>query len=254
MMRVFADSTDEVWKTYGRDDPYFGVLSYNEYNRENLSAAALEKFFASGEGAIAHLVSRIEQMGIELRTGRALDFGCGVGRLTIPLAYRFRETIGVDVSEGMLAECRKNLEQRQLESVTLSQEIPDLQFDLIHSALVLQHINAARGAGIISDCWSRVSPGGLLAVQLPIRFKGNRAVWRLRQIRNAVPILQIPYNLLRGNRWNRPGKQMNIYDLNSLTASLLDTGARAIVLLRQISDDFFDGVYVLAIKHSSDLP
>jgi 2-polyprenyl-3-methyl-5-hydroxy-6-metoxy-1,4-benzoquinol methylase len=248
MMRIFGDSTDEVWNAFGRDDPYFGVLSQKEYSRENLNPASLEGFFRSGEAKIAEVMSLIEQSGIALRMRRALDFGCGVGRLVIPLANRFTEVVGIDVSEGMLAECRKNIAHRQLQNVVLSRGIPNLEFDLVHSALVFQHINSARGSNIILDCWSRIAPGGLLAVQLPIRFTGNRTTWYLRQLRNAVPILQIPYNLLSGSRWNRPGVQMNIYDLSFLSAKLLERGAKQIVLMRQDSDLSFVGVYLLAVK------
>ena len=33
---------------------------------------------------------------------RTLDFGCGVGRVAIPLARRFEHVVGLDVSPGML--------------------------------------------------------------------------------------------------------------------------------------------------------
>ena len=248
MIRVFGDSTDDVWRNFGKDDPYFGVLSHEEYSRANLTPAGMEKFFKSGETHIAELLALIERDAIPLRIGRALDFGCGVGRLLIPLATRFREAIGVDVSEGMLTECRKNLEHRKLTNVLLFERIPNLEFDLIHSALSFQHINAVRGYDIISDGWSKVAPGGLLAIQLPIRFTGSRAAWQLRQLRNALPILQIPYNILSRRRWNQPGVQMNVYDLNVISAILLGAGAIQIILLRHDPDNSFVGVYVLALK------
>ena len=248
MVRIFGNSTDEVWRAFGRDDPYFGVLSHDEYSRENLSTTALTKFFSSGETHIAGLMSSIGRTGITLRTGRALDFGCGVGRLLIPLATRFRHAVGVDVSDGMLAECTNNVNRRKLSNVMLSEQIPDMEFDLVHSALVFQHIDAKRGYNIILDCWSRVASGGLIAIQFPVLLTAGRAAWRLRQIRKMMPILQIPYNILSGSRWNKLGVQMNIYDLNFLSARLLDTGARQIVLLRHDPDLSLFGVYMLAVK------
>jgi trans-aconitate methyltransferase len=163
-MRIFGDATDEVWKAYGRDDPYFGVLAHDEYTRKNLSAAQLEKFFISGEREVAKLMSSIDQVGLELRRETALDFGCGVGRLVIPLASRFKEVVGVDLSDGMLAEAEKNVKDKQLKNVAFFKELPDLHFDLLHSALVFQHINPTRGMKILLDCWSRLAPSGLLAV------------------------------------------------------------------------------------------
>jgi hypothetical protein len=44
---------------------------------------------------------------------------------------------------------------------------------------------------------------------------------------------------------------MNVYDLNALSADLLEAGATAITLPRQISDRSFDGVYLLAVKELS---
>ena len=36
----------------------------------------------------------------------ALDFGCGVGRLLVPLARRCPSVVGVDVADSMLAQAR----------------------------------------------------------------------------------------------------------------------------------------------------
>lgn len=248
MFGIFGNSTDGAWKAFGRDDPYFGVSAQREFRRENLSAAGFKKFFQSGETGTAELLSSIERAGITLRLGRALDFGCGVGRMITPMATRFKEVIGVDVSEHMLAEAARNASHRQLENVAFFTDIPNMEFDLVYSVLVFQHINSTRGADIILNCWSRIARGGLLAVQVPTRFNGHRAIWWLRKLRDILPILQVPYNVLSGSRWNKPGVQMNLYDLNSLAANLLERGAKQIVLMRQASDTLFSGVYVLAIK------
>jgi 2-polyprenyl-3-methyl-5-hydroxy-6-metoxy-1,4-benzoquinol methylase len=39
--------------------------------------------------------------------GRLLDLGCGTGQIALPLASRFEEVVGVDVSREMLAEARR---------------------------------------------------------------------------------------------------------------------------------------------------
>jgi SAM-dependent methyltransferase len=248
MLGIFGNSTDKAWKAFGRDDPYFAVSAQSEFRRENLSPAGLKKFFQSGETATAELLSSIERTGITLRLGRALDFGCGVGRMIIPMATRFKEVIGVDVSQHTLAEAARNVSHLHLENVAFLRDIPNTEFDLVYSVLVFQHINSIRGTSIILNCWSKVARGGLLAVQVPIRFNGHRAIWWLRKLRDILPILQIPYNVLSGSRWNKPGTQMNLYDVNSLAASLLERGAKQIVLIRQDLGSLFSGVCVLAIK------
>lgn len=39
---------------------------------------------------------------------RGLDFGCGVGRLSIPMASICRSIVAADVSEFMIEEAREN--------------------------------------------------------------------------------------------------------------------------------------------------
>jgi len=48
-----------------------------------------------------------KRVGRPLRFGRALDFGCGPGRVTRALAAWFDESVGVDVSPVMIAEALK---------------------------------------------------------------------------------------------------------------------------------------------------
>ena len=66
----------------------------------------MEEFFATGEAEFAHVSRVAETLGRPGRRGRALDFGCGVGRLTRALGERFESAIGVDISAGMVEQAR----------------------------------------------------------------------------------------------------------------------------------------------------
>ena len=190
----------------------------------------------------------MDDSGLPWRAERAMDFGCGVGRLVVPLAKRFTQVAGVDIAEGMLAEAKKNTVRRQINNAVFYNQIPELEYDLVHSLFVLQHISRDRGMNIITTLWSKVSKGGILAIQLPIYFSGKKSVLRLRRLRNVFPLLQIPYNVINGNRWNKPGMQMNIYDINLIVCGLQESGVKDIRLYRRDSDDSFRGVYMLASK------
>jgi hypothetical protein len=41
---------------FGKDDPYFGVLTAEKFRKKNLDRAALSEFFASGEDHVAHIL------------------------------------------------------------------------------------------------------------------------------------------------------------------------------------------------------
>ncbi len=65
-----------------------------------------DEFFHNREEIIATELAWIESLGVELRHGRVLDFGYGLGRLTQPLADRFDEAVGVDVAASMIDGAR----------------------------------------------------------------------------------------------------------------------------------------------------
>src|SRR5919199_4349534 len=100
-------STDKAWEKFVREDPYFGVLADEKFTREQLEQNR-DEFFASGEGAVMLMIERFERHFGPLRRERALDHGCGVGRLSLALARRFEQVVALDVSPSMLAEARPN--------------------------------------------------------------------------------------------------------------------------------------------------
>ena len=92
-----------AWKKWGDIDPYYGVLSRKEFRRENLEANK-DAFFRSGESHVEKVLEFLEEP--TEGWGAVIDFGCGTGRLLLPFAKRFKHAVGLDISEGMLAETR----------------------------------------------------------------------------------------------------------------------------------------------------
>ncbi len=75
---------------------------------------------------------------------KALEIGCGIGRLLRPLSLRIAEVHGVDVSEEMIRQGMEYVaghDNLSLHRTTGSFEMfPDETFDLIYSYRVFQHI------------------------------------------------------------------------------------------------------------------
>src|SRR5207253_2064207 len=82
-----------TWDRLGRRDPLWAVLTHPEKKGGRWN---LEEFLATGEAEIAKLFATLEERRIEVEYDVAVDFGCGVGRLTQPLARRFQTVYGID--------------------------------------------------------------------------------------------------------------------------------------------------------------
>lgn len=166
-------STDEAWCEWGRRDPYFAVITDPKFRQSRLGEAEMQEFFQSGERHVAHVAALVRRLLGDARfaPARALDFGCGVGRVVVPLAGVAQEVVGVDISEAMLEEARRNCAQRGIGNVrfvlsddTLSQV--EGGFDFVHSFIVIQHLGVPQGRALFGRLVELVAPGGVGALHV----------------------------------------------------------------------------------------
>lgn len=213
-----ADS-DDNWRLWGEREPYYGVLADPRFRTDSIEANR-QIFFESGQAFVGHWLAELERCFGALPRGRALDFGCGVGRLTIPLSDHFDTVVGIDISEGMLDEARRNSAGRNIAYALSDDELSQAEgtFDLVTSVIVLQHIPVPRGMAILSRLLSRVGPGGGCLVQLSTAR--NHGWWReLRyRIRHRFPGGQAIMNLLERRAADTPVMEMNEYSLSDVLA------------------------------------
>jgi SAM-dependent methyltransferase len=214
-------STDRAWERFGKADPYFGVLVEPKYKASALTNEARDDFFRSGDEYVERMMKRIDRLfGHECAFNRALDFGCGVGRLILPLARHAKEVIGVDISDSMLEEARRNCQRHNRTNISLVKSDNHLsllsgRFDLIHSYIVLQHIPVRRGYRLIENLLARLEEGGIGVLHVTYAKAGFMRKW-VSRIKKHVPLANNIVNLMRGRRFFAPQMQMNNYDLNRL--------------------------------------
>ncbi|MEN3343224.1 MAG: hypothetical protein V7644_2628 [Actinomycetota bacterium] len=132
-------STDELWERFAAESAERYILTDRGFGGEDVD---LDRFFELGERD-AQLILDEVQPWLEGH-GTAVEIGCGVGRLAIPMAGRFRRVVAIDVSPTMLAKCSVNAEARGMKNVlplhTADAGALELQADLVFSHLVLQHV------------------------------------------------------------------------------------------------------------------
>jgi SAM-dependent methyltransferase len=167
--RPLVRDTDADWRVLGQNNPYWAVLSHPDFLAENITPEKVEVFYASGEPFIDEIVAGLEKTTGFKPSGRALDFGCGVGRLSEAMTRHADQVTGVDISPGML-----ELARARGSRVTYLDHVPAGPFDWINSFIVFQHIPPERGEQIIEDLLSKLADGGMVSLQLTAWRDKNR--------------------------------------------------------------------------------
>jgi ubiquinone/menaquinone biosynthesis C-methylase UbiE len=223
-------NTDRAWKYFGKKNPYFGVITHNKYKAESLTDDARREFFSSGEIYIGNILNVVrDHLDQSYVPDRALDFGCGVGRLSIPLSKRCSYVCGVDVSESMIAEARKNCIEYGIsnaEFVTNDDSLTQVRgdFNLVHSYIVFQHIPVRRGEKIVKKMTSLLQENGIGILHLTYH---NTATLRSKLLVIAykyLPLVLGIRNVLKGRPFGEEMMQMNEYNLNYIAKTLYESG------------------------------
>src|SRR5512138_180558 len=103
-MEMNVEEMKRNWNAWATQDPMYAILTDPEKIRGQWKE---EEFFASGERQIEERLKWLRELGVQLHFGQALDFGCGIGRLSNALAKHFDEVHGVDISAGMIERARQ---------------------------------------------------------------------------------------------------------------------------------------------------
>jgi len=159
----------EHWNRLGRADPLWATLALPSKKGNKWK---VEDFFETGRAEVDSIVAYIKSLGANLQHGKALDFGCGVGRLTQSLARYFDQVYGVDIAESMV-ELAKKHNRHPEKCKYMVNEVNDLSlfpndtFDLIYTTLTLQHIEPKYTWNYLKEFLRVLDPHGLLIFQLP---------------------------------------------------------------------------------------
>jgi SAM-dependent methyltransferase len=157
------------WNEYGRSDPLWAILTAPDKKGNRWS---IDEFLQTGRDEIAQLMAYLAERRITVARGRALDFGCGAGRLTHALAAHFENALGLDIAPSMIAKARElhaglpNVEFRVNSSNRL-ESIASGAVDLVYTRLVLQHMPPRYIRGYLGEFARVLRPGGVAVFQLP---------------------------------------------------------------------------------------
>jgi SAM-dependent methyltransferase len=255
--------TDKTWRTYGKKEPYFGVFGQMNYLKKSLGKKELDLFFSSGKEYVVDIFSLIrDKIDHEFKTKSILDFGCGPGRMIIPFSDYAKEVWGLDISEHMLEEATKNCQQAGVHNVKflLADErlqcISGTKYDLVHSFIVLQHLNTSRGKRLFQLLTDHITGNGIGVLHI-LYFDSYRKRRILNFFRFRIPLLWFFQRILSTVLMKKslhlfPQMQMNNSNLNNIFAILQHSGIREVVSLFTDHHDYW-GVILCFKKPDSDV-
>jgi SAM-dependent methyltransferase len=167
---------ERTWETLAQEDPMWAICTDPTKTGRRWQYS---EFMATGEREISRVTEHSSQLGIEIDfTGTALDFGCGIGRLTHALSKRFRESIGIDISKTMIekAQSLAPVPERCRFLVNRSSSLDmfaDGKFSFIYSNIVLQHMMPRYATRYIQEFVRVLRPGGVMVFQTADSMRGT---------------------------------------------------------------------------------
>jgi len=168
---------EKIWNKLGQDDPMWAVLTDPDKKGGKWNA---EQFFQTGRDEVGEMVKKLHDAGIDFQRGKALDFGCGLGRLSQALSNCFSSVDGVDISASMIEGARafNHAPEKVFYHVNQKADLsmfPSATFDFIYTCICLQHIPARFQLVYISEFMRLLKAGGVAHFQT-IHARGLRAL------------------------------------------------------------------------------
>ena len=250
-----------IWENYAKDDPLWAIISTPGKMGGKWD---LTEFLQTGQHEIDQLFETLSSNDIEFERSSALDFGCGVGRLTQALARNFESVCGVDISPTMIENAKRlnQYPEKCTYDVNARQDLKlfeDNRFCFVYSHIVLQHMLPDLARNYLAEFSRILKPGGLLIFQLPSLFKNEEglppAAWITSiqsaqqklswpssshatvavSVQNRSPVLwkcHLRQPIMLGNHWLDEGGQMiRLDDGRAMLPSSVEPGEKVELLL-----------------------
>jgi ubiquinone/menaquinone biosynthesis C-methylase UbiE len=154
------------WNERAREDAHYFV-AFGRREQEH------EEFFATAADVVRELERELERLpGAIGEPRRALEIGCGPGRLMRPLSRHFSEIHGIDVSDEMIERARFNLRgihhaHAQVAGGSDLAHFASGYFDFVYSYAVFQHIPSAEAVfSYLRETVRVLKPGGVARLHI----------------------------------------------------------------------------------------
>ncbi len=216
------------WDRLSQEDPLWAILSQEDKKGGKWN---LDDFLLTGQETVASYHSLLASLvGIPSHFDHILDFGCGIGRLTLSWKQYARLVTGTDISETMINQARQlsanipGLDYTWNPNPNLS-IFPSSSFDLVFSHICLQHIPWPMTYVYLREFSRICRPEGYVVFQLPSKSIIDQSASRTRR----WLIDHLPFGLDRAYRSWRRGTS-TVFDMHFTPVKEVITACRSFEL------------------------
>ena len=182
------------WDDFAKKNPEYYILTKDvDYSTKE----GKRIFFKSGKEFTNKTLEKVSHLLPDKK--RALEIGCGIGRLTLPHANHFDEVIAVDIAPTMLTKLQENAAKfghENIQTYVSSEQWWQFKVSYAYSYLVFQHI---QDFGTIEKYINKIAYclecGGIAQLQFDTRNANL-----LYNIRNWIPDFLLPRPQRKGIR------------------------------------------------------
>jgi trans-aconitate methyltransferase len=165
-----------TWEELAQTDPLWAICTDPAKQNKQWSR---DEFFTTGKNEMGVVLKCVAGLGVSIdEKAPALDFGCGVGRLTRAMAGHFDECWGVDISTTMITLAKEyNRDLPQCRFLVNDQDTLEAlrgsYFGFVYSSIVLQHMAEPYIRRYLAELVRVLRPDGVLVFQLPDSMRGS---------------------------------------------------------------------------------
>ncbi|MCC3144079.1 class I SAM-dependent methyltransferase [Halanaerobium sp. Z-7514] len=120
---------------------------------------------------------------------KIIELGCGTGFFLRKFAVDAEETVGLDITEGMLTAARKIAQEKDLDinfiqgDVTEEIPYPDNYFDIVYSNSMIEFFEAGEELeAVLTEMWRVLKPGG----KYVIGVLNSKSTWAYKRIAETM--------------------------------------------------------------------
>jgi SAM-dependent methyltransferase len=169
-----------TWEHLGKARPHFSVLTNPHFLPEKIDRS-IDRFWSSGEAEVKGIERALARHGLpkDLSGLACVEYGCGVGRVSVPLARRFGKVHAYDISAAHLALAKARAAECGQSNVRFHQCKGSPRgvlegCDFFYSRIVFQHNPPPIIRELILAALESLNPGGLAMFQVPTFIKNYR--------------------------------------------------------------------------------